>query len=382
MAAGASTVTPFSTSKDEKSFASLATEDAVPTFPGLGGNTGGVSSSETPFSKASKYSAVSTFTSINKPDYKNKLVEFYRTHNPSKLATVETTLAKYSGKEEDLFRQLHLKYGVDMNAAEDFKSKLIVFYQKHNPSKLSQVDSTLAKYAGREKELFRQLYRKYGVISDEANDKVSPYSMPGGSGPKVYMDLSLGGKAMGRIVIQLYADKCPLAAENFRALCTGSTRDKDTGKDRIIAKTFEQNIFHRVVPNFCLQGGDITKLDGTGGRSIYPPSSTTYGTDAWGKFRDEDFMQHSKRGLLSMANNGKNQNSSQFFISLRKLNFLDGKHVVFGEVLEPTDEGEEQNQGGGMAVLDEIMELVEVDPKNHRPKNDCLVVIEACGELP
>jgi len=379
IAAGTSTVSPFSSPDDAQSFASLATADKAAEFNGFRGNPGYASSSEFPLSKLSRFSDASTTSTT---DYENKLVEFYKKHNPSKLSNIEITLAKYAGKEEDLFRQLHIKYGVDATAAEDYKSRLICFYKKHNPSKLSQVEKTLAKYAGRENELFLQLYRKYGVASDAVNNTASPYPVPGGSGPKVYMDLSLGGKAMGRIVMQLYADKCPLAAENFRALCTGSTREKDTGKGRIIAKTFEKNIFHRVVPNFCMQGGDVTKLDGTGGRSIYPPSSKTYGTDAWGKFRDEDFMQHSKRGLLSMANNGANRNSSQFFITLRTLSFLDGKHVVFGEVLEPTDEGEEQNLGGGMAVLDKIMALVEVDPKNHRPKNNCRVAIEACGELP
>lgn len=264
--------------------------------------------------------------------------------------------------------------------AVDYKAKLTDFYKTHNPEKLSSVDSNLEKYKGKEKELFAKLYQKYGLTTD---GKVAVgYPQPSGSGPKVYMELSLGGKSMGRIMMQLYADKTPLAAENFRALCTGSTLD-EVGNEKQLPKTYAQNIFHRVVPGFCLQGGDITKGNGTGGRSIYPPNSTTYRTDAWGKFKDEPFLQHSKRGLLSMANNGANQNGSQFFITLKQLPFLDGKHVVFGEVLEPDSTSAEsiEHCGEGMRVIEEIMKLVEVDPKNHRPKDACRVVIEKCGAV-
>jgi peptidylprolyl isomerase len=87
---------------------------------------------------------------------------------------------------------------------------------------------------------------------------------------------------------------------------------------------FKDSKVHRIVPNFCVQMGDFTKGNGTGGESIYPPNSE-HG-DAWGKFKDELFMQHSKPGLLSMANSGKNTNSSQVFFTLKKVPFLDGKH--------------------------------------------------------
>lgn len=217
------------------------------------------------------------------------------------------------------------------------------------------------------------------VLTQKAKKEVCPYPEPEGTGPRVYMDLSLGGEAMGRIVIQLYADKTPITAENFRALCTGHTINEN-GEERTLQKTYAQNLFHRIVPGMCFQGGDITAGNGTGGRSIYPPNNQTYGTDGWGKFRDEiPFMKHSKRGLLSMANAGANQNSSQFFVTLKKLPYLNGKHVIFGEVLEPGTEVNNEQQGGGMKVLDRIMELVEVNPKNHRPKEECRVVIEACG---
>ena len=257
----------------------------------------------------------------------------------------------------------------------DYKAKLTEFYKEHNPDKLSSVQSNLDKYKGKEDELFRKLYQKYGLNS-EGKKEVCPYIDPGGEGPRVYMDLSLGGKAMGRIVMKLYADKTPITAENFRALCTGYTSN-----DQKVSKTYVQNQFHRIVPGMCFQGGDITKGDGTGGRSIYPPNDPSVGTDAWGKFKDEQpFMQHSRKGLLSMANAGANQNSSQFFITMKVLPYLNGKHVIFGEVLEPTDE-ETSDLGGGMKVLDSIMEAVEVNPKNHRPNEECLVVIEACGQL-
>lgn len=257
----------------------------------------------------------------------------------------------------------------------DYKAKLTEFYKEHNPDKLSSVQSNLDKYKGKEDELFRKLYQKYG-LNAEGKKEVCPYIEPGGDGPRVYMDLSLGGKAMGRIVMKLYSDKTPITAENFRALCTGYTANNQK-----VNKTYVQNQFHRIVPGMCFQGGDITKGDGTGGRSIYPPNDPNVGTDAWGKFQDEKpFMKHSRRGLLSMANAGANQNSSQFFITMKPLPYLNGKHVIFGEVLEPQD-NDHSELGGGMKVLDSIMEAVEVNPKNHRPKDECRVVIEACGQL-
>ncbi|KAL3781028.1 hypothetical protein HJC23_007924 [Cyclotella cryptica] len=265
----------------------------------------------------------------------------------------------------------------------DYKAKLIKFYEQHNQSKLSTVDATLDKYKSRENELFAKLYQKYGLSPDAT--LVTKFAEPSGCGPKVFMDLSVGGKQVGRIVMQLYADKTPLAAENFRALCTGTTTD-ECGAVKNLRRTYAGNIFHRVVPGFVIQGGDITQMNGTGGTSIYPPSNPNYGTDAWGKFRDETpFMQHSKRGLLSMANNGPNRNGSQFFITLKAAPFLDGKHVVFGEVLEPkigvVEEMSSALDGEGMNVIDRIIDLVEVDPKNHRPRDSSRVVIEKCGEV-
>ena len=170
------------------------------------------------------------------------------------------------------------------------------------------------------------------------------------SNPRVFFDVTIGGQAAGKIIMELYADQTPKTAENFRALCTGEKGVGKSGKPL----HFKGSSFHRVITEFMAQGGDFTAGNGTGGESIYGM-----------KFEDENFnVKHAGRGDLSMANAGPNTNGSQFFMTFIKCDWLNGKHCVFGKVVE------------GLEVLDS---LESVGSGTGATKAPC--VIADCGQL-
>lgn len=283
-------------------------------------------------------------------------------NDPSRLADANYLLENSNGTKDEHLKRIEGKNGKNekvaqesfhdgMNGTNHYREMLVAFYEEHNPAKLDTVNETLISYQGREELLFKKLHEKYVT----GKDGILPAS---GEGPTCFIDFQLiGSVEPQRVTIKLFADKVPLACENFRVLCTGEMGMGRSGKPLC----FMGSSIHRIVSNFCVQGGDFTKSDGTGGESIYSPNSK-HG-DMWGKFKDEKFMMHSRKGLLSMANNGANRNSSQFFFTLRAIPHLDGKHVVFGECVSGF----------------EVIERIEKIPTNSKQKPNEEVLIVDCG---
>lgn len=207
------------------------------------------------------------------------------------------------------------------------------------------------KYLESQKGAFEKAFAG-GLYSEkkEPSRKVEESEVPkyDPSNPKVFMDIKIGDADPKKIIFELFKNKTPLTVDNFKCLCTG---EKSTDEQLL---HYKGNKFHRIIPDFMAQGGDFTRGNGTGGRSIYGE-----------KFDDEQvWIPHSEKGLLSMANAGPNTNGSQFFITFTQTPHLDGKHTVFGRVIK------------GWDVVKE-MESVKTGEKDI-PESS--VVIEDCGE--
>ena len=173
--------------------------------------------------------------------------------------------------------------------------------------------------------------------------QMGQYNKPTSGRPRCFFDIAIGNSIIGKIIFELYSDITPKTCENFRALCTG---EKGFG--------YKGCPFHRIIPQFMIQGGDFTNHNGTGGKSIYGR-----------KFADENFkVTFQGPGELAMANSGPNSNGSQFFITTTHCHWLSGKHVVFGKVIE------------GMNI---VKQMESYGSSSGKPKAS--IIIANCGQL-
>ncbi|XP_041354876.1 peptidyl-prolyl cis-trans isomerase slr1251-like [Gigantopelta aegis] len=166
----------------------------------------------------------------------------------------------------------------------------------------------------------------------------------------VFMDIMIGDEAVGRLVMELFSDIVPRTCANFKALCTG---EKGLSAETDFNLHYKDSLFHRIVPNGWIQGGDIYHGRGNGGESVYGPV-----------FEDENFaVQYTRRGMLGMANKGRHTNASQFFITLQPCNWMHTKYVCFGQVIEGTQT---------------LKKMEAQTTMNERPNTD--ITVTDCGQ--
>ncbi|NXE51084.1 PPIL6 protein, partial [Casuarius casuarius] len=190
----------------------------------------------------------------------------------------------------------------------------------------------------------------YQAITEDFCTKHMKNSQAGNAIPHVfvYLDIAVQEQPIGRLLFELFSDACPKTCENFRVLCTGGGRSSSSG----LELAYRNSVFHRIVKNGWIQGGDIVAGRGDGGESIYGPT-----------FEDENFsIRHNRRGILGMANKGRHSNGSQFYITLQPAPYLDKKHVAFGQLIEGTET---------------LQKLEAVSTYNERPVEECKII--NCG---
>ncbi|KAF4682759.1 cytochrome P450 monooxygenase 9 [Perkinsus olseni] len=260
---------------------------------------------------------------------------------------------------DDKSTKAHFRYGaalMEVASYKDAKEQLLIAARAEPQNR--EIRTTLADCKKRAKEALSEEKAAFGamfghsIYSEKADVELPPVHDLSKL-PKAWMDIKVGTEEPKRVTFALYSDTVPKTADNFLTLCRG-----DGGKCKSkpeVDLAYKGSTFHRVIKGFMMQGGDFTNGNGTGGESIYGE-----------KFEDEGFRDHhTKRGLLSMANSGPNTNGSQFFVTFAPAPHLDGKHVVFGEVID------------GMDVLDAV-ENVPTDAQD-KPTVDGGVVIVGCG---